>query len=144
MLLRLPENFFSSRLNSILEHYIRIEPLSVLCIRNSLVVFPFQFELQAACYNEIMTIGSIVNIRTTGCELLFLPCQRLFASLLAFSPLISEVEEVPLFVRPLSQSRHWIPSLSTFAFYLLFFSFPGYLVSSQWLFLDTYSDLFHF
>ena len=86
-----------------------------LC-RSSLVLFPFQFDLQAACYNEIMTVGSIVNIKTTGFELPFLPPVRLSASVLNLPPFISDVEEFSLFVRSVHQSIHQIPSLSAFAF----------------------------
>lgn len=123
---------------SVLKTLLWRETLSVLCVRNSLVLFPFQLELQAACYNEIMTLRSTV-VEVTGCELLFLSPQRLPA--LVF-PLISEVKEVLFFVRPIPQSTHWIPSLPVFAFYLLFFPLPGYSVSPHWLFQETYSDFF--
>uniref|UniRef100_A0ABI7YAB5 Helicase like transcription factor n=1 Tax=Felis catus TaxID=9685 RepID=A0ABI7YAB5_FELCA len=116
--------------------------------RTTLIICPLSvlsnwiFELQAACYNEMMTIGSIVNIRTTGCELLFLPCQRLFASLLAFSPLISEVEEVPLF----DQFGQHIKSDVHLNFYVYYgpdrIRDPA-LLSKQDIVLTTYNILTH-
>lgn len=75
---------------SVLKTLLWREPLSVLCIRSSLILFPFQLELQAACYNEIMTLRSTAKIvEITGYELLFL------------LPLVSEVKDVLFFLRPI-------------------------------------------